>query len=387
VPWFGVFGTMDHVVPFQVSARLAGVGPVVAAAEPTALHVVALKQLTPVRPLFAVVEVSGTLVAITHWVPFHDSIRFWESGPARLVCPTAWQKVTPAHDTELNWLPTALVGCGVARSVHAVPFQSSLKDVAAAFCVPPYPTAMHQLAVTQSIPDALSLGVVEVVGVDAVVDARVVPFHWLPKIEFVPATAEVPRTSHVVAETQETDERGADVLPAGAAAGTNDHAVPFHVSATDGPVLDPPTARQKAVPTHDTEFSALSVVAGAFTLGTTVHFVPFHCSMRVPPPVPTFSEPTATQKVEVVQDTSFSTFEPDPAAALPFVQFVAATVGGLVMVLAPAGEGAATNGPAKSAISVPAAATRNIRNAGMTAPSSSLACSPATVDRDGGAVE
>ena len=127
------------------------------------------------------------------------------------------------------------------------------------------------------------------------------------------------------------------MLPAGAAAVTNDHAVPFHVSATAGPVPDPPTARQKVVPTHDTEFRVSPVVAGAFTLGTTVHDVPFHCSMRVPPPVPEFSEPTATQKVEVVHDTSFSRFEPDPAAASEFVQFVAATVGGLVMVLAPAG--------------------------------------------------
>ena len=111
------------------------------------------------------------------------------------------------------------------------------------------------------------------------------------------------------------------------------------------------------VPTHDTEFRKSPVVAGAFTLGTTVHDVPFHCSMRVPPPVPEFSRPTATQKVEVVHETSFSWFEPDPAAALEFVQFVAATVGGLVMVLAPAVAGAEAKGAAKSAISVPAAAT------------------------------
>ena len=102
------------------------------------------------------------------------------------------------------------------------------------------------------------------------------------------------------------------------------------------------------VPTHDTEFRVSSVVAGAFTLGTTVHVVPFHCSMRVPPPVPEFSEPTATQKVDVVQDTSVSTFEPDPAAALVFVQFVAATVGGLVMVLAPAGAGEAQGRPRRA---------------------------------------
>jgi hypothetical protein len=126
------------------------------------------------------------------------------------------------------------------------------------------------------------------------------------------------------------------------------------------------------VPTHDTDVSVSPVVAGAFTLGTTVHVVPFHCSMRVPPPG-RFSVPTATQKVEVVHDTSFSWFEPDPAAALAFVQFVAATVGGLLMVLAPVGVGEDTKGPAKSAISVPAATTTNIRNAGITAPSSSVA--------------
>ena len=206
------------------------------------------------------------------------------------------------------------------------------------------------------------------VGVPAVVAVRVVPFHWFPKMEFVAPTVAVPRTSHVVADTQETDERFVVVLPAGAAAVTKDHAVPFHVSATAVPVPEPPTARQKEVPTHDTEFRVSPVVAGAFTLGTTVHVVPFHCSMRVPPPAPEFSVPTATQKVEVVHDTSFSTFEPDPAAALAFVQFVAATVGGLVMVLAPAGTGENAKGPAKSAISVPAAATRNIRNAGIVPP-------------------
>ncbi len=123
------------------------------------------------------------------------------------------------------------------------------------------------------------------------------------------------------------------------------------------------------------------MVAGAFTLGTTVHDAPFHCSMRVPPPAPEFSEPTATQKVEVVQDTPASRFEPDPAAALAFVQFVAATVGGLVMVLAPAGAGAAARAPAESAISEPAAARRKIRNAGITGPSSSLTRSPIRVGR------
>jgi hypothetical protein len=291
-----------------------------------------------------------------------------------LTWPTAWQKDTPAHDTELNALPRPAVGWGVVWSAHAVPFHSSLKDDPGADgVVSPFPTAMHQLAVTQSMPVALGRGVPDVTGgVAAVVAARLVPFHWFPKMEFVPATVAVPRISHVVAATQDTDERDVTVLPAGTAEVTNDHDVPFHVSAT-GPVVDPPTARQKVVATHDTELRVSPVVAGAFTLGTTVHVVPLHCSMRLPPPG-RFSEPTATQKVEVVHDTSFSWFEPEPAAALELVQFVAATVGGLVMVLAPAGAGGETKGPAKSASSVPAAAARNIRNAGMIVPSSSRAC-------------
>jgi hypothetical protein len=127
------------------------------------------------------------------------------------------------------------------------------------------------------MPDALGTGVVSVeVGVAAVVAVRVVPFHWFPKSELVVPTVEVPRTSQVVAVTHETEERVVVVLPAGAAAATNVHDVPFQVSATAVPVPEPPTAMQKLVPTHDTELRKSPVVAGAFTLGTTVHFVPFH---------------------------------------------------------------------------------------------------------------
>ena len=48
VPSLGVFGTIDQAVPFHDSARVAGEGPEAALAWPTALHVVALKQDTPV---------------------------------------------------------------------------------------------------------------------------------------------------------------------------------------------------------------------------------------------------------------------------------------------------------------------------------------------------
>ena len=76
VPWLGVPGTIDHALPFQARARVAGEGPDAAAAEPTALQVVWLKQSTPVRPWLEVVDVSG-LVVMVHAEPFHVSIRFW----------------------------------------------------------------------------------------------------------------------------------------------------------------------------------------------------------------------------------------------------------------------------------------------------------------------
>jgi len=47
-----------------------------------------------------------------------------------LTRPTAWQKEVPAQETELSTLPRPVVGCGVDRSVHVVPFHSSLKDAA-----------------------------------------------------------------------------------------------------------------------------------------------------------------------------------------------------------------------------------------------------------------
>ena len=97
VPWLGVSLTIDHELPFQSRAKLPGDGPVVAAAEPTALHVVWLKQSTAVRPWFCVVDVSG-LVTMAHCEPFQFSIRFCPVAP--IVWPTASQKVVPAHETD-----------------------------------------------------------------------------------------------------------------------------------------------------------------------------------------------------------------------------------------------------------------------------------------------
>ena len=80
VPWLGVSGTIDHVLPFQARAKVAGEGPDAAVAEPTALQVVWLKQSMPVSPWLNEGDVSG-LAVMVHAEPFHVSIRFW-SGAA-----------------------------------------------------------------------------------------------------------------------------------------------------------------------------------------------------------------------------------------------------------------------------------------------------------------
>ena len=117
------------------------------------------------------------------------------------------------------------------------------------------------MAVTQLIPNASGTGVVAVDGgVAAVISERVVPFHWFPKMEPVPAVTEVPSTSHTLLATHETEVRRDEVAPAGVATVASVHTVPFHVSAI-GPEPDLPTARQNDGPTQETESSSSPVVA------------------------------------------------------------------------------------------------------------------------------
>jgi hypothetical protein len=131
VPSLGVLGTIDHAAPFQDSASVAGDGPEAAAAWPTALHVVALKQDTPLSSWLNEGEVSG-LGVTAHDVPLQVSMRFWFRGPANVPWPTAEQKLTPAHETLRRRLPVAVLGAGVVASVQLVPFHTSLKADAVA---------------------------------------------------------------------------------------------------------------------------------------------------------------------------------------------------------------------------------------------------------------
>ncbi len=104
VPWLGGCDTADQMTPFHSRAEGTGVGPAVAAWEPTALHEVALKQSIPESDSAPLVS-CGMPGSIVHCVPFQLSIRLWFGLPA--IRPTAWHQVFPTHDTLVRLLPAA----------------------------------------------------------------------------------------------------------------------------------------------------------------------------------------------------------------------------------------------------------------------------------------
>lgn len=264
--------------------------------------------------------------------PFQVSTRVCASDPV-LFWPTAWQKEGPAHDSERSRLPMPVEGCGVVTSVQALPFHTSEKGALVGNWTSVSPTARHQEALVQSMLDASETGVGKdplVGGVCAGTAVRADPFHWLPNTSLLPL---LPRISQDMTEAQPTEVNSARAE--GVAGVTRDQSVPFHVSATARPKLDPPTARQKVVPTHDTETSPSPLEPGTFGLGTVDHDEPFHTSASVPPPAPRFWVPTAMQKVEVVHDTEARSLGPLADAASLLDQLVAFISDGLDTSLAP----------------------------------------------------
>jgi hypothetical protein len=201
----GVLGTIDQVLPFQVRANEAGEGPDAAVAEPTALQVVWLKQSMPVSPWLNEVDVSG-LAVVVHADPFHVSIRFWLAAP--LTWPAAAQNEAPAQETEVKKLPVTPPPLGTATLTrdHDDPFHTSLKGVAVALPESVVPTAMHEVVVRQSMPVASTSGGLPVaVGVAAGTSDHAVPFHWLPNTIGVLTSSPVPSVSHTTVETHETE--------------------------------------------------------------------------------------------------------------------------------------------------------------------------------------
>ena len=103
-------------------------------------------------------------------------------------------------------------------------------------------------------------------------------------------------------------------------------------------------------------------------MGTTTQDEPFHCSANAPSPALLSCWPTATQKVDDVQETAVNRFDPDTDGTFALVQDVAPMVGGLVTPPARA-EDPMT--PTVSATRTQAAAIINVPKR-RTAPSNSL---------------
>ena len=143
---------MDQAVPFQTSARVARVAP--APLKPTALHVVLLKQSTPVSACATDAEMLGTPDVLVHCVPFQVSIRLVVGVPA--ATPTAWHHVAPTQETDDRRLPVARpVLTPVSASDQAEPFHCSAKGVpVAAVVASVVPTATQAVGLEQDMPFA-----------------------------------------------------------------------------------------------------------------------------------------------------------------------------------------------------------------------------------------
>ena len=132
-----------------------------------------------------------------------------------------------------------------------------------------------------------------------------VPFHWFPKMEPVPAVTEVPSTWHMLVATHETEVRVDEVTPAGMATVASVQAVPFHVSAI-GPEPDPPTARQNDGPTQETETRASPVLGRRVSARHHAPRLPVPHFGERPATGPAFCSPTATQNEALVHEMLFS---------------------------------------------------------------------------------
>ena len=205
------------------------------------------------------------------------------------------------------------------------------------------PTVRHQLAVTQSMPDRARHGGARGGrggGRGRRRQGGAVPL--VPEMgDRAPPTEAVPRTAGSSwPKTHETDERDAEVLPAGAAAAVTNRprrAVPRLGHGRSGARGSHGEAEGRS--RHTTPNSARHLWSPArSTPGTTPprRAVPL---LDEGPPARTgvLPSPPPRRRWRSCRTRQPARSRPDPAAASPFVQFVAATVGGLVMVPAPAG--------------------------------------------------
>ena len=215
--------------------------------------------------------------------------------------PTAAQKLTPAHETELNSLTVPAGSYALVTTVHIVPFHISARVWVSPFW---YPTAMqktvlrHDTPVKVVLPEAARFGVVTT--------DQAVPFHCSTRGPTTEETVWPPTATQNVALVHETPANDTPVDPAGMTAGTTDQAVPFHCSkkgsGADGCRWSP-AATQNEVLVHETALRLVSVEPAVLGLGATAQDEPFHCVISAWFWEETSWSPTWIQNVDVTHDT------------------------------------------------------------------------------------
>jgi hypothetical protein len=212
-------GETDHEVPFHASISVVDV--VDPLAKPSAMQNETERQDTAQSSSSAP---EGFADGITvQVVPFHTLIKVDVTDPLPPF-PTAAQNDDPTQDTPLRTPEVTPAGSGLARRVHEVPSQCSMRE------------------------SALLAGVYD------------------------------PAAMQLVLETQDT-ERNCELLPGAVAVGPLVQVAPFHCS-TRSPVPAKPTARQYEVETHDTPWSSTDSEVDGDGAGTMDQLDPFHCSIR-----------------------------------------------------------------------------------------------------------
>ena len=197
------------------------------------------------------------------------------------------------HDTAFSSTLVWPVGLGLGTTVHALPFQCSVRPRSPPLDVP---TAMH----TDDAVHETALRNPPPAGLGVVSSAQVVPFELSATGVYVLAPKYAcPTATQKVALVHDTPMRYVLVAPVAAGLSATLHVVPFHCS-TRVPVPAPPTATQNVVEVQLTAASADGPAGGV--LAMTVQDEPSHRSMSGAGPAPCC--PTATQKAAFTQETS-----------------------------------------------------------------------------------
>lgn len=205
-----------------------------------------------------------------HALPFHASASDAES----LIAPTATQRAADAHDTSDTTLSAA---CDAGWRRHDEPFQDSVSATSLPDAVTKLPAAMHRAARVHETADSRSARSTRS-------GRHAEPSHDIARL---PMSSAWPTAMQLIAAGHETAVSDHVNIARGGMRSAF-HLLPFHNIAEL-----PPTAMQFVAAVQETVWDRSG------DAGMTVHAVPFHDSTSGWKPL----EPTATQLMELLQDT------------------------------------------------------------------------------------